>query len=181
MERRGKDLSVKTKSSYRDLEQQIKHLEEKASIGRRAEEALRQSEDSYRYLIENANDIIYKIDIKGYFSFFNPVAVQSTGRTGEELYQEHYLELIRPDYREKTNAFYISQYMEKIPNTYFEFPLIKKNGEEIWLGQNVRLQKEGDRITGFLAVARDITKQKRAEEALKESQRELERRVFKNF
>ena len=178
------------KPSYEELELKIRDLEEEASVRRalqaqkraqeaqrRAEDALKRSEDSYRYLIENANDIIYKINLGGYFTFFNPAALRTTGRSEEALHKIQYLDLIRPDYREKTNDFYISQFTEEASNTYYEFPMIRRNGEEIWLGQNVQLSREGDRIVGFHAVARDITKQRLAEEALKKSQKYLERRV----
>lgn len=162
------------KLSYSALEQKIKELEKVISSEKQMTGALKQSEDSYAYLIENATDIIYKIDLKGYFSFFNPVAIRTTGFSKEELYTKHYLDLIRPDYKEETNKFYINQYMEKIDSTYYEFPMIDKEGNETWIGQNVQLLREGDQIVGFHAIARDINYQKQSEESLKKFQESLE-------
>ena len=128
-------------------------LEQETIVRKRAEEALKRSEESYRYLIESANDIIFKTDANGHFTFFNPVAVKKTGYPEQELKGKHYLDLIRDDYREDTNRFYNSQYAKKIPTTYYEFPMITKDGKEVWVGQHVQLMVEGDRISGFHAVA----------------------------
>ena len=150
----------------------IAHLSSGNDITERklAENALRKSEESYRYLVENANDIIYKIDSNGHFIYFNPIAVKITGYSEQDLLDKHYLELFHPDYREDGDKFYGLQYVKKIHNTYYEFPIVTKDGRVVWLGQNVRLIIEGDRIEGFHAVARDITERKHAEEKLKESE-----------
>jgi PAS domain S-box-containing protein len=130
---------------------------------KRAEGALRESEERYKRLVDNATDIIYRVDINGIFTYFNPVAMRVLEYAEEELIGKHFLELIRPDYRETAQRFYRSQVLEKILNTYFEFPVITKYGKEIWLGQNVRSILEGDRIVGFQAIARDITLRKQME------------------
>jgi PAS domain S-box-containing protein len=135
-----------------------------------AEEALRESEKRYRQLVENANDIIYRTDDTGHITLANPVALGIMGYSEEEMMGKHYLDFIRPDYRKDAERFYGMQYVKAIQNTYYEFPAIKKDGKEIWLGQNVQLAKEEDRIVGFQAVARDITQRKLAEIALQETE-----------
>jgi len=137
---------------------------------KRVEQALRESEESYRYLVENANDIIYKTDQRGHLTFFNPIAVKTTEYPPEYLLGRHYLDLIRPDYRKDTEKFYVSQFKERLPSTYYEFPILTKSGKEIWLGQRAQLIFENDRILGFHALARDITERRRVEEALRESE-----------
>ncbi len=134
------------------------------------EQALRESEESYRYLVENANDIIYKTDQTGHFTFFNPMAVKTTEYPPEYLLGRLYLDLIRPDYRKDIEEFYRSQFKERVLSTYYEFPIITKTGKEIWLGQRAQLVLENGRILGFHAVARDITERRRMEEVLRESE-----------
>jgi len=152
-------------------------LQEEITKRQHSETALKESEELYRYLVENANDIIYKIDLNGHFIFCNPIAVENTGYSQQDLREMHYFELMRPDYHEAAQKFYISQYMRKIPNTYYEFPMVTKDGKEIWLGQQVQLISEGDRIVGFHAIARDITQYKRGEEKIKEYSENLEQMV----
>jgi PAS domain S-box-containing protein len=137
---------------------------------KRVEQALRESEESYRYLVENANDIIFKTDQTGHFTFFNPIAVKTTEYAPEDLLGRHYLDLIRTDYRKDAEEFYTSQFKERVPSTYYEFPMVTKSGKEIWLGQRAQLVLENSRILGFHAVARDITGRRRMEEALRESE-----------
>jgi len=131
------------------------------------EEALRESEERYRQLVENANDFIYRTDASGHLTFANPATLRVTGYSEEELIGRHYLELIRPDSRQDAERFYGRQYAKKTQNTYYEFPAIASDGTEKWFGQNVQLLMEGDRFVGFQAMARDITQRRRAEEMLK--------------
>ncbi len=133
---------------------------------KRAEEELRKSEERYRYLVENADDIIYLADAQGHFIFANPRALEVVKYTAEEISGRHFLELAHPASREATRDFYSHQFTERIPSTYFEFVAQAKDGSEIWLGQNVQLIIQADRITGFQAVARDITERKRIETEL---------------
>jgi PAS domain S-box-containing protein len=135
-----------------------------------AEEALRESEEQHRHLVENANDIIYKTDINGNFTFVNPVTVRVMGYSKKELIGKDYLDLIRPDWRQDADRFYRLQLAEKTPNTYYEFPVVTKGGEELWMGQNAQLVMEGDLIVGFQAVTRDITERKQVEQALVDSE-----------
>ena len=144
---------------------------------KRVGQALRKSEESYQYLVENANDIIYKTDQTGHFTFFNPIAVKTTEYPPEYLFGRHFLDLIRPDSRKHAEKFYISQFKERIPSTYYEFPIVTKSGKEIWLGQHVQLILENGHIVGFHAVARDITEPRQAEEKLRQS-KELFEKTF---
>jgi PAS domain S-box-containing protein/putative nucleotidyltransferase with HDIG domain len=134
---------------------------------KRVEKALRESEERYRHLVENANDIIYWTDSNGCFSFVNPVVKRILGYDEKELIGKHYLELIHLDYREEAERFYNLQFAERILNTYNELPVITKEGKELWIGQNVQLIVEGDRFGGFRAVVRDISDQREANGKIK--------------
>jgi PAS domain S-box-containing protein len=161
---------ITTKLMHYEGERAILGIVTDISEQKRVEQALRESEESYRYLVEHANDIIYKTDQKGHFTFFNPIAVKTTEYPPEYLLGRHYLDLIRPDYRKDAEKFYVSQFKKGLLSTYYEFPIITKSGKEIWLGQRVQLIIENGRILGFHAVARDITERRRMEEALRESE-----------
>jgi PAS domain S-box-containing protein len=129
-----------------------------------AKEALREQEARYRELVESATDIIYRSDARGCFTYANPIALRVMGYTENELIGTRYLDLILPDFRTEAERFYKLQVIQGTPNTYFEFPVQTKTGDVLWLGQNVQLLKRDDRVLGVQAVARDITKQRLAEE-----------------
>jgi diguanylate cyclase (GGDEF)-like protein/PAS domain S-box-containing protein len=137
---------------------------------KQAEEALRDSEERYRTLVENASDIVIRTDNAGHFTFVNPAAMRITGYEEEEMIGMHYTTLIHPDMRDEAIKSLGRQFVKVLPNTYSEFPIIRKDGTDAWLGQNTQLIVECGNITGFQAVSRDITDRKRLEKELKESE-----------
>ena len=140
---------------------------------KRSEERLREKEAQYRQLVEAADDMIYRTDADGRFVYANPVAERVVGFTEKDLLGRHYLELVREDYRKEAESFYAQQVSQGISNTYCEFPALTGDGSEVWLGQNVQLVMDGDRLLGFQAVARDITERRRAQEALDRERQQL--------
>jgi PAS domain S-box-containing protein len=136
-------------------------------------ERLRDSEGRYRQLVENAQDIIYRTDMWGFFTYVNPVATRVTGWTPDRIVGKHFLELIREDYRARVEAHLKAQFRDRVGTSYDEFVAVTRSGDEIWIGQNVQLLTEGAKVVGFQAVARDITQRKRAEEALERERRQL--------
>ena len=129
-----------------------------------------QTDADLRSLIVGARDIIYACDAAGHFTFANPFAVELMGYPEHEILGRHFLTLVRDDHREAATKFYGRQFVARVLDTYFEFPAVLKGGDGIWLGQHVQLIIENDRITGFQAIARDITKQKAAETQLRSSE-----------
>jgi diguanylate cyclase (GGDEF)-like protein/PAS domain S-box-containing protein len=133
---------------------------------KRAEEALRESEERYRALVENASDIVFRTDDTGHMTFFNPAALRITGYEEKEIIGRHYPTLIRPDMRDEAMKFFGLQFVKGTPNTYSEYPVIVKDGREIWLGQNTQLISHDGKVVAFQAVARDITDRKRSEQEI---------------
>jgi PAS domain S-box-containing protein len=158
--------SIELSDMMRQLEDRNYDLQLSQTDLRKMLAALHESEERYRELVENANDVIYGTDDNGHFTFVNPVAKRMIGYSEQELIGRHYLDLIRPDHRQDAERFYGLQFVERIPNTYYEFPAVTRDGTELWLGQNAQLVMEDDRVVGFQAVARDITERRRAEEKI---------------
>ena len=138
---------------------------------RRVEASLRASEERFRLLVESATDGIYRIDPHGIFSYSNPVASRMLGVGEEEgIVCRLYLDFVRSDYRVDGIELYARQIKERIPVTYWEFPVVRTDGREVWIGQNVQIQLRGDRVVELFAVARDITARRKAEELLRASE-----------
>jgi PAS domain S-box-containing protein len=138
-----------------------------------AEIKLRESETHFRELIENADDIIYETDPQGCFSFINPNAQRLLKHSIEEAIGQHFRMVIRPDWRERVESFYLAQFKARNPSSYFEFPVITKDGEEIWLGQNVRMVVENNRVVKNQAFCRNITERRKWEQELEQSRKQL--------
>lgn len=130
----------------------LKKLKEKSEI-------IKQSETSYKATLNMASEIIFRTNNKGYFTYVNRAAEKLIGVSEEELLKMNYTDLIHPDYISATKQKYLNQIKNKEESTYFEFPIITKNGEEKWIGQSVQFIKNQGYFE-FVALAIDITKQK---------------------
>lgn len=128
--------------------------------------AVERTERRYRDLVDNASDMIYRTDPHGRFTFVNPVATRILGFDEGELLAMKYFELIRPDWVPRAMGFY-EKAVKAQESTYLEFPVRKKNGGEIWVGQHVRPIIAGGRIEGFQGMARDITDRVNAQAELR--------------
>jgi len=177
----GKVTGVLAVQNYTDelayTESDLKMLEfvsNQVSISierKRIEIALKENEERFKQLVENANDIIYRLDVKGYLTYVNPVTLKMGNYKEIDLIGINYLDIVHPDYYHDVKRFFRKQLIKKIKNTYKEFPIKTKNGSYVWLGQNVQLLFERNKIVGYQAIARDITERKRTELALKENER----------
>jgi len=141
---------------------------------RRAEEALRQSEQKYRELFENANDIIFILDFDGKILSCNAAAAktygyeleQMSGLNIENLLHHDYLPVVRQLIRKRLDN-------EDVQNPQ-EFLTYTKNGETVWVEVNARIMKENGRQVSVHGIARNITERKKMEEALKKREQEFE-------
>ncbi len=134
---------------------------------------LQKSEERYRTLVENASDIIFRTDNTGHYIFVNPAALHLTGYKKEEIIGMHYTSLIRQDMRDEAIKYFGRQFVNRINNTYSEYPIIAKDDHELWIGQNTQLIVEDGNVTGFQSMARDITDRKRVEESLRKSEKKF--------
>jgi PAS domain S-box-containing protein len=137
-------------------------------------EGLREAGERYRLAVERANDLIFNTDRSGRFTFVNPTACLLTQYPEEELVGMHFLELVRSDGREAARAFYLNQLRRRVPSTYYEYPVVSRGGETLWLSQYTQLILDGrNRVTAVQAIARNITHRRLAEEELRTSQERL--------
>ncbi|MBN2309650.1 MAG: PAS domain S-box protein, partial [Candidatus Hydrogenedentes bacterium] len=136
-------------------------------------QALRESEERYRRLVEGAADIIYQLDPDCRFTYANAAAARAFGYSLDELEGMEVADVIAPDVRSDVMASFRRQRDQQIPTLHHEMKGVRKDGAEIWLEQNVQLMIEARAVTGFQAVARDVSDRKRAEEALDAERKQL--------
>ncbi len=115
-------------------------------------------QNQYKNLIQNATDIIFEVDDYGNFTFINDFTIRTLGYNSEETLNRNYLEFIRSDYIDEMMDFYQNLPEKHNDFTTIEIPLIKKNGEEIWVSQKVIVRRNDlGIIIGYSGIARDIT------------------------
>jgi len=114
-------------------------------------------QNQYRNIIESATDIIYEVDLYGVITYVNAFAIKTLGYTKEELLNLHYTTFLRKDYLDRVREFYADALLgtEDMPDLVC--PIVKKNGEIVWVSQKVTVRKDGDDKIGYSAFARDIT------------------------
>jgi len=135
------------------------------------EQQLEEAQERYRSFVEEAQDGIIETDAKGRFTFVNEITTKTTGYSRSELLGKSYLDLVDPEFRETAKSLYRSQLARKDQAVYVEMPILAKDGRRIWLGVRTSVFLEGDKLKSVRSIARDITERKKAEEALKESER----------
>ena len=134
-----------------------------------------QIQNQYKNLIENAIDLIFEVDNHGTFIFVNDFTIKSLGYENDEIINRNYSEFIRQDYITSIMDFY--QNLLKHENYFptIEFPLLKKNGEELWVSQKVIIRRNDlGKVVGYSGIARDITKFKDIEAENKIRQEKVE-------
>jgi PAS domain S-box-containing protein len=129
-------------------------------------------EKQYRDLVESASDLIYELDEEGRFIFVNEVMEERSQYSRSQLLAMPYWKLVHPDDRVRVIAFYISQAKQHRQTSYLEFRMVAATGEEIWIGQNVRMMFNAqNRAYRAISVSRDINDVKMIERKLEDSLR----------
>jgi two-component system cell cycle sensor histidine kinase/response regulator CckA len=139
---------------------------------KRALDALRESEERYRDLFENAIDIIYTQDLEGNYTSINKAGERITGFTREESLNRNARQVIAPEYHAKVNEM-IAAKMEGSERTAYELEIIAKDGRRVPVEVNTRIMYEDGIAVGTQGIARDITERKVANEELQRQQTEL--------
>ena len=137
---------------------------------KRAGELLKSSEEQYRDLFENANDLIYTHDLQGNFTSLNSAGELITGYSREESLKMNISEVVAPDYLEIARQMTARKVSGVIPSTY-ELEIIAKNGRRVSLELSTRIIFQNGIPVGVQGIGRDITERKKVEESLKLSER----------
>ena len=134
-----------------------------------AEIAIRESEEKYRLIVENQNDMVVKTDVNGNSLYVSPSYCEMFGKTEKELLGNVY----RPTTHEDDLPV-IEKALELLHTppytTYYEGRALTAHGWK-WLGWSIKaLMDENDNCTAFVSTGRVITKRKEMEAALIKSE-----------
>ena len=143
---------------------------------RRAERAVRESAERHRALVENAPICIHEIDLEGRLVAMNPAGLRMVGAANErEIAGLTYLDIVAPESREGISTLLGKAYEGQASE--FEFPAATGDPPRIFASSFIPLKDESGAVLKLMGVSRDITKRKRAEEALALAHAQLETRV----
>jgi len=141
---------------------------------RRAQKALRESEERYRELFENSKDALYVHDLGGRYTSFNHAAEQLSGFSRDEIIGKHFSNFVAPGSLKEVRKNFCKKLDEENVTTY-EIDLVRKDRRRVPVEVSSRLIYENGKPIGVQGVARDITDRKRAQQALRTySQRLIE-------
>jgi PAS domain S-box-containing protein len=134
-------------------------------------EALRQSEEKYRTILEDIQEGYFEVDFAGNFTFFNDSLCRFLGYSKEEL-----MGMNNRQYTDKENSKKLFQAFNKVYNTGgltggLDWQVIRKDGTKRYVEASISLLKDSSgKPKGFRGIARDVTERKKAEEELKKEQ-----------
>jgi PAS domain S-box-containing protein len=139
---------------------------------KRAAEALRESEERYRNLFENAKDAIYAQDLTGVYVSVNRAAERLSGYDRSEIIGKHFEQFVAPEYLPLA-CEKISKKLDDKEQTSYELEVIAKDGHRVPVELSSALILKHGVPVGIQGIARDITERKRAERALRSYSRQL--------
>jgi len=134
------------------------------------ENALRESEQKYRTILETTEEGYAEVDLAGNFTFFNDALCRIHGRTREEMRGLHNRTYMTSETAQRIYAIFNKVYRTGIPAKIVDNEIIRKDGSIALVEESVSLLRNaaGEAI-GFYGVSRDRTEQKQAEMALRVS------------
>jgi len=138
---------------------------------RRAEETLRQSEDRYRDLVENSQDLLCTHTLEGRLLSVNPAPARILGYSAEELLQTPMREIIAPEVRGLFDEYLATVRREGVSKGLM-LVLTRTGERRIWEYHNT-LRTEGVPVPIVRGMAHDITERKQAERQLREASERL--------
>ena len=135
--------------------------------------SLSQSEERYRDYFENAKDAIYVHDLSGHYLMVNKAGEELIGYSRDEILQMRISDVVPRNYLDHIHAR-LKEKLEDHSLTIYEVEAIRKDGSRVPIEVSSRLIYENGVPMAVQGSARDITERKRAEEALRASQLQLQ-------
>ena len=164
--------AIQNAQLFEQSQHYVAELEARISERKRAEEALRESEERYRELFENARDAIYVHDLEGRYTSINRAAETLSGYTREEILGRNFAEFVAHEHIGRACDCLLAK-LEKEGETTYEVEVIAKDGRRVPVEVSSRAIYENGKLVGVQGTARDITERKQAQDTLRMFSRQL--------
>jgi len=141
------------------------------TVRKRAEEALRQSEERYRTILEEMEEGYYEVDIAGNFTFVNDAMCRILGYSRDELIGMNYKIYTPKEDGKAVFEAYNRVYRTGEPLKWFPMVEVRKDETRLLVEDSVlSMRNDKGEVIGFRGVSRDVTERKRVEEVLRQSE-----------
>ncbi len=138
---------------------------------KRAEEALRESEERFRSLVELTSDLIWEINQNGIYTYVDPKVKDYLGYEPEEVIGKHYRDFMAEDSKKRLATTFKDQIENPRPFSRRNNIQLHKDGRQIMIETSgLPIFNIDGKLVGLRGIDTDITERKRAEEALRESE-----------
>lgn len=164
--------AIQNAQLFEQSQRYVAELEERIAERKRAEVALRESEERYRELFENAKDAIYVHDLEGTYIKINRAAEELSGYSREEIVGHNFTEFIAAEHIRHVRDRFCAKLAKKGETTY-EVDVIAKDGRRVPVEVSSRAIYDNGVLVGVQGMARDITERKLAQDALQMFSRQL--------
>ena len=149
----------------------VKLMEASSKRGQ-AEEALRESEEKHRTILETIEDGYYEIDLGGNFTFFNDSMCKISGYSRDELMGMNNRQYTDEVYAKKIYQTFNKVYTTGNPDEGFDWPVIRKDGMKATIEASISLRRDTEgKPIGFRGIARDISEKLSLEAQLQHAKR----------
>ena len=167
-------ISTKTQDEFANLAKGFNRMSArlKATLT-----ALKYSEEYFRSLIENATDIVTITDSQGNFIYASPSLKRILGYDPNDLIGKNSFDLIHPDEKDMVSERFKRIVQDEVIMKGIEYRIKHHDGYWCTLKSTSKNLLAHPTVKGFVINSRNITKQKRAQDALIKSHQELEHRV----
>jgi PAS domain S-box-containing protein len=164
--------AIQNAQLFEQSQHYVAELEERISERNRVEAALRQSEERYRELFENARDAMYVHDLEGTYISINHAAEKLSGYLREEIVGHNFVEFVAAEHIKQVRERFCNKLATKGETTY-EVEIVARDGRRVPVEVSSRAIYENGVIVGVQGTARDITERKLAQDALQMFSRQL--------
>jgi two-component system cell cycle sensor histidine kinase/response regulator CckA len=138
---------------------------------KRSQEALRQSEEQYRELFENANDMLVTVDLEARIASVNRTGLRMMGYTLEEVRGRKVYEMLDPASRQRSQEMLEAKLRGSSLTTVYEAELLTRSGARLPVEIATRLIYKDGRPIGAQGICRDMTERRALEERLRQGQK----------
>ncbi len=146
------------------------------TIRKQAEDALRESEQRFRHLVETSSDQIWQVDTQGVYTYISPHCRKLVGYEPEEMLGRSPFDFMAPAEAQRAREFFRGIAAQALPFEHFENAALHKSGRTVMLDTSgVPYFDQNGMLLGYRGIDRDITERRRAEEALRRSKASLAR------